>query len=177
MIQNDWALQTLYCCWCSNDRPLQTVDVDVDWLSALPTFCWCRSIGSKWLLLFFRHYIGVDVRGAEVPVLRSDLMTMVDTSESARIKLFKNVEVSLCTSNSSKTLKWAAHEQGCTHQTSRTMRWVPHQWICSHQSLKRLWNELVHRLVCLHQILQDHWGELAHQWVCSHQTLQECWGE
>ena len=53
---------------------------------------------------FFRHYIGVDVRGAEVPVLRSDLMNMVDTSESARIKLFKNIEVSstrtsLCTSN------------------------------------------------------------------------------
>ncbi|KAK7116163.1 uncharacterized protein [Littorina saxatilis] len=45
-----------------------------------------------WLSGKFRHYIGAEVKGAEVPVPRSDLMTMVDTSESARIKLFKNIE-------------------------------------------------------------------------------------
>ncbi|KAL8601219.1 hypothetical protein ACOMHN_003025 [Nucella lapillus] len=45
-----------------------------------------------WLSEKFRHYIRLDVKGAEVPVFRSDLITMVDTSESARLKLFKNVE-------------------------------------------------------------------------------------
>ncbi|XP_076444239.1 uncharacterized protein LOC143282473 [Babylonia areolata] len=45
-----------------------------------------------WLSEKFRFYIGMDVRGAEVPVPRSELITMVDTSESARIKLFKNIE-------------------------------------------------------------------------------------
>lgn len=41
----------------------------------------------------FRHYIGLDVKGAEVPMLRSDLIAMVETCESSRIKLFKSVEV------------------------------------------------------------------------------------
>lgn len=45
-----------------------------------------------WLSNKCREYISADVRGPQVDVTRSDLMLMVETSESARIKLFKQLE-------------------------------------------------------------------------------------
>lgn len=41
-----------------------------------------------------RQYISLESRSPEVPVKRSDLTLMVETAESARIKLYKNIEVS-----------------------------------------------------------------------------------
>ena len=41
----------------------------------------------------FRVFIAKEVKGPEVPVPRSELTRMVETAESARIKLYKNIEV------------------------------------------------------------------------------------
>jgi hypothetical protein len=43
--------------------------------------------------MFFRQYISQETRSPEVPVKRSDLTQMVETAESARLKLYKNLEV------------------------------------------------------------------------------------
>ena len=41
----------------------------------------------------FRSYITKEVKGPDVNVARSDLTLMVETAESARIKLYKQLEV------------------------------------------------------------------------------------
>ncbi|XP_071104262.1 uncharacterized protein [Haliotis cracherodii] len=46
----------------------------------------------SWLADSFRSHIAAEVRGTNVPVPRSDLVKMVETAESARIKLFKNIQ-------------------------------------------------------------------------------------
>ncbi|KAJ8304587.1 hypothetical protein KUTeg_018170, partial [Tegillarca granosa] len=46
----------------------------------------------SWLADKWRYYIGLDIKGPEVNVQRSDLTKMVETAESARIKLYKNLE-------------------------------------------------------------------------------------
>ena len=43
--------------------------------------------------MFFRQYISQETRSPEVPVKRSDLTQMVETAESAKLKLYKNLEV------------------------------------------------------------------------------------
>lgn len=42
-----------------------------------------------------RQYISLESRSPEVPVKRSDLTLMVETAESARIKLYKQIEVNM----------------------------------------------------------------------------------
>ncbi|XP_061173048.1 uncharacterized protein LOC133182285 [Saccostrea echinata] len=44
-------------------------------------------IADKW-----RHYIGLEVKGPEVSIPRCELTQMVHVAESARIKLYKNIE-------------------------------------------------------------------------------------
>ena len=46
-----------------------------------------------WTYVFYRHYIGLDIKGANVPIPRAELIAMVESSESSRLKLFKAVEV------------------------------------------------------------------------------------
>ncbi|XP_055956379.1 uncharacterized protein LOC126818094 isoform X2 [Patella vulgata] len=46
----------------------------------------------KWLTDELRSYIAADVKGSNIPVSRAHLMAMVETAESARIKLFKGIE-------------------------------------------------------------------------------------
>ncbi|XP_067666732.1 uncharacterized protein [Haliotis asinina] len=46
----------------------------------------------SWLADSFRSHIAAEVKGSTVPVSRSDLVKMVETAESARIKLFKNIQ-------------------------------------------------------------------------------------
>ncbi|XP_052102124.1 uncharacterized protein LOC127735799 [Mytilus californianus] len=45
-----------------------------------------------WMTDQWRQYISMESRSPEVPVKRSDLTLMVETAESARIKLYKNIE-------------------------------------------------------------------------------------
>ncbi|GFN92006.1 hypothetical protein PoB_001851200 [Plakobranchus ocellatus] len=45
-----------------------------------------------WLADKLRSYISAEVKGPLVPIARADLMTLVESSESARIKLFKAIE-------------------------------------------------------------------------------------
>ncbi|KAK6188220.1 hypothetical protein SNE40_004448 [Patella caerulea] len=46
----------------------------------------------KWLTDELRSYIAADIKGSNIPVSRAHLMAMVETAESARIKLFKGIE-------------------------------------------------------------------------------------
>ncbi|RUS82237.1 hypothetical protein EGW08_010013, partial [Elysia chlorotica] len=45
-----------------------------------------------WLADKLRSFIAADIKGPMVPIARSDLMAFVESSESARIKLFKAIE-------------------------------------------------------------------------------------
>ena len=54
---------------------------------------------------YFRSYITKEVKGPEVNVPRSDLTLMVETAESARIKLYKQLEVGFTWKNLSYCLK------------------------------------------------------------------------
>jgi len=44
-------------------------------------------------IVICRFYISKDIKGPQVPVDRSELTLMVETAQSARMKLYKQLEV------------------------------------------------------------------------------------
>ncbi|XP_045216264.2 girdin-like [Mercenaria mercenaria] len=128
-----------------------------------------------WLADKCRSLISKEVHGPHVPVERSELTLMVETAESARIKLYKQIE-NRSTENLSRPFKFTSDFLQCSKESNVTLLEVASGNL-EHLNLKHvakletklssLYKDLIH----LHSIMETEINnDSAYLWTSCHVT-------
>ncbi|KAL4227444.1 hypothetical protein ACF0H5_012888 [Mactra antiquata] len=128
----------------------------------------------QWLANKCRLLISKDVKGPQVSIERSDLMLMVETAESARIKLYKQVE-NKSKENLSKSLKFYSDFLSLDRDDVTMLEIASGN--LEHINLKHVGkletklSSLYKELIQLHSVLETETGnDSAYLWSSSHVT-------
>ncbi|XP_060563014.1 uncharacterized protein LOC132722523 [Ruditapes philippinarum] len=129
----------------------------------------------QWLADKCRSLISKDVRGAQVPVDRSELTLMVETTESARIKLYKQIE-NRSTENLSRPLKFTSDFLQSSREHDVTLLEIASGNL-EHLNLKHVTkletklSSLYKDLIQLHSIMEpENDSDSAYLWTSCHVT-------
>lgn len=129
----------------------------------------------QWLADKCRALISKDVRGPQVPVERSELTLMVETAESARIKLYKQIE-NKTTENLSRPLKFTSDFLQSSKESDVTLLDVASGRL-EHLNLKHVTkletklSSLYKELIQLHSVMETEANnDTAYLWTSCHVT-------